>query len=736
MNLSALVLSILIAGGGVEDRSPTRRAVVIGINAYADTTPRHIKALQGAVPDAKNVAELLKTTYRFENVQLLLDGQATREAIFAGIRELAKDARPGDVRVFYFSGHGARVQNDQSPEADKLDEAIVPFDAPAGALDLRDKELAREFNAVIDKGAVLTVLLDSCHSGSAVRGQGKVPPGAVARLAPMDSRVLSDPSRPVPPELRGALILSAAQDIEYALEFSTPSPHGAFTAALLESLKDKDTTTEPAQRLFQRALQRLHQMDTPQTPVLAGTIQRQRATVFDAAPAVITAKVEVAVNVTGGRLVVDAGPALGLGAGSVLGKPDGKGGYAVKLKVTELEGPARALAMVSEGDSAAVGSGGLFEVVEWSAVPAKNLQIDLGAGVEASVLTTCQNDLQTLKTKRGVQLVSDPVRRTHWLEWEATTDGPAWVLYGAKEAPKRLTSKQLRAWKPAGAPVAIYAVLPAPKALVDTLKTPWSRPGGLVAAGSRAEAHYRLLGQLGATGPEYSLVREPKFAVGPLAVMPEHTDAVTIAVAQGGAASAATVLQEAGARLSRIYGWLLLKSPDRSDAKFPYQLVLRRADGKLRGAGEVVSGGETYGLALRADSPAPDVQPRWVYVFAMDKNGTRQLLFPQGQSGDVENRVPRGTGQPEREVVLAEKLFDVSPPFGTDTYFLLATDSKLPDLGVLSEEGVATRGLRGPDGDSLPDDLLAPVTQRTRGVRLQPQPTDWTVRKIALRSAP
>lgn len=90
--------------------------------------------------------------------------------------------------------------------------------------DIRDKELARDLGAVIDRGGVLTVLLDSCHSGSGTRGAPEVGqyPGE-PKVAAIDPRSVADPSRPVPLELRGALVMTAAQDLEVALEVDIPN---------------------------------------------------------------------------------------------------------------------------------------------------------------------------------------------------------------------------------------------------------------------------------------------------------------------------------------------------------------------------------------------------------------------------------------------------------------------------------------------------------------------------------
>jgi hypothetical protein len=59
----------------------------------------------------------------------------------------------------------------------------------------------------VDAGGTLTAILDSCHSGSGLRGPPQPTrfPGE-AKSAELDPRAVSDPSAPVPTELRGALV--------------------------------------------------------------------------------------------------------------------------------------------------------------------------------------------------------------------------------------------------------------------------------------------------------------------------------------------------------------------------------------------------------------------------------------------------------------------------------------------------------------------------------------------------
>src|SRR4051812_40104256 len=258
-------LGLLIAGSlflATELNAQTpgrRRALLIAINDYSASTistrplappapGRDWPNLSGAVTDAGILQQMLPPLYGFDphDVVTLIDQSATRNAILRAVDELLlKPAEKGDVLLFYFAGHGSQVRNSLSDEPDKLDESLVPADSRLGVPDIRDKELRRLFNLILDRGARLTVILDNCHSGSGARGlmTGLRPRGLKA-----DRRDVADSSGYGPrPEERGALVLSAAEDFDRAWETRDEEGtfHGAFTWALLRAMRDAEPN-EPA----------------------------------------------------------------------------------------------------------------------------------------------------------------------------------------------------------------------------------------------------------------------------------------------------------------------------------------------------------------------------------------------------------------------------------------------------------------------------------------------------------
>jgi hypothetical protein len=144
-----------------------KKALLVGINRYPD--PRH--ELKGCVNDVHQMAETLKSRCGFPgggNMRILTDARATRLAIIDGLDWLTAAASPGDSLVFHYSGHGSQVPDRNGDETtDRLDEILCPYDLDWDA-PLTDDDLAA-VSANVPQGALLTVILDCCHSGTGLR---------------------------------------------------------------------------------------------------------------------------------------------------------------------------------------------------------------------------------------------------------------------------------------------------------------------------------------------------------------------------------------------------------------------------------------------------------------------------------------------------------------------------------------------------------------------------------------
>jgi len=153
-----------------------KRALCVGINKFANF-PQF--ALNGCVNDAKDMAALCKTLLGFKSaeVTLLTDAQATKASIMAQLKAAVKDAKAGKLSylLFSLSSHGTQMADAAGDEPDGMDEAFVPYDiAQQGnvwhpAHIISDDELHDLF-VQLPSSVLLEVYLDTCHSGSGLRG--------------------------------------------------------------------------------------------------------------------------------------------------------------------------------------------------------------------------------------------------------------------------------------------------------------------------------------------------------------------------------------------------------------------------------------------------------------------------------------------------------------------------------------------------------------------------------------
>jgi metacaspase-1 len=124
--------------------------------------------LAGCINDARAM-EALAGQQGFEVINVLIDSQGTRAAVSAGILEAAGRLNTGDIFLFTYSGHGSNMRDLNGDEKrngplDVMDEAWCLYDGML--IDDEAGELWRKFKP----GVRVFVLLDCCHSGSAIKG--------------------------------------------------------------------------------------------------------------------------------------------------------------------------------------------------------------------------------------------------------------------------------------------------------------------------------------------------------------------------------------------------------------------------------------------------------------------------------------------------------------------------------------------------------------------------------------
>lgn len=143
-----------------------KKALLFGLNY--DKTPD--ARLRGCHEDVKNMSQLLKTKYGFDEIDVHLDNaphaRTTASGILQEINDLAVECHKRKIETVYihFSGHGTRTRDWSGDENDGYDEALVPSDFKTRGLVSDDyvKRVLRNFPEFTN----VICCFDCCHSGS------------------------------------------------------------------------------------------------------------------------------------------------------------------------------------------------------------------------------------------------------------------------------------------------------------------------------------------------------------------------------------------------------------------------------------------------------------------------------------------------------------------------------------------------------------------------------------------
>lgn len=150
------------------------RCLLIGIGNYPDYTGWN------SISSVNDVNLLKKTLVSNFSVSTLIDQNATHAGIVKAIKTLIEESQPGDTVLIHFSCHGQQVLTTDKNEPDKLDEALVPYDAPnvkskaySGENHLLDNELGNliiPLRKRLGLSGLLIITLDACFSDSMNKG--------------------------------------------------------------------------------------------------------------------------------------------------------------------------------------------------------------------------------------------------------------------------------------------------------------------------------------------------------------------------------------------------------------------------------------------------------------------------------------------------------------------------------------------------------------------------------------
>ena len=317
------------SGIGSKENHGKAYAILIGIDFYfpnkSNTMIPTYKSLGGCVSDINHVEEFLKLSLGIPNDNIYKltascsdqnnpnnhpmepeDKWPTYYNIIRTFQKILELTKEGDQIYTHYSGHGGRVPTWATGQKglNGLDETLVPTDIgnPESRY-VRDIEMATLLNRMVEKGLLVTLVLDSCHSGGMTRGKG----GAVARgtdiidLTPRPNeslvasieelsstwqRLSKDGSSEVTrdmnsegnswlPRPKGYVLLAACRPSELAYEypFEENERNGALTYFLLKCLSNIDRNIT-YKMIYDQLVAKIHSRFPMQTPIIEGEVGR------------------------------------------------------------------------------------------------------------------------------------------------------------------------------------------------------------------------------------------------------------------------------------------------------------------------------------------------------------------------------------------------------------------------------------------------------------------------------
>lgn len=178
-----LLAGNLILSGSAQEiaRKPIKNqrkiALLIGISKYESATRKSSYRNLNTDLDVELLKETLTgNIHKFlpENITVLQDEKATRDAILSAMKKISYEAKEGDIVFIYFGGHGKSIPDDGDDEADGYDESLIPYDYVTkndDSKNIRDDEIGKILSTLKQrKPASVLIAFDSCFSGTATRG--------------------------------------------------------------------------------------------------------------------------------------------------------------------------------------------------------------------------------------------------------------------------------------------------------------------------------------------------------------------------------------------------------------------------------------------------------------------------------------------------------------------------------------------------------------------------------------
>lgn len=233
---SSIKLGVNVIFEGELKANANLYALVIGINEYQNERNNLNYAYSDALSVKEKLEEISGSIFSSVDVTLLLNKEATKSNIETSLENIAKNAAPNDVFIFYFAGHGILTsENNHSEYYLAPSELVQMYDTEEHLNDLAISTARfRKYLSNI-KAQKQLLLLDACHSGGAVekfKTRGAAQEKSIFQLA----------------RSSGVVLIAASESEQFATEFDELG-HGVFTYTFLEALSGKADTINEDQKI-------------------------------------------------------------------------------------------------------------------------------------------------------------------------------------------------------------------------------------------------------------------------------------------------------------------------------------------------------------------------------------------------------------------------------------------------------------------------------------------------------
>ncbi len=204
----------------------TLHILTVGINQYQNSSYNLNYARSDAQAFLEKVQEKGKSIFKRVNPIGIYDQDATKENILKGFKAIAASAKPEDLFIFYYAGHGT-IDEDNADQFYFVPTDVTKLYGDPKQLQTKAismSEVREMFTQV--KSQKLLMLLDACHSGAALKNFN-------VRGAATDEKAIVQLARST-----GIVAIASSGSKQFATEFEELK-HGVFTYALLEAMDGK-----------------------------------------------------------------------------------------------------------------------------------------------------------------------------------------------------------------------------------------------------------------------------------------------------------------------------------------------------------------------------------------------------------------------------------------------------------------------------------------------------------------